>query len=44
VVVKLGYLTEEFKPIAKKAYMALTPGCSDEILERLRYSEENKLI
>jgi microcystin degradation protein MlrC len=44
VVVKLGYLTEEFKPLAKKAYMALTPGCSDEVLERLRYSAEHKLI
>ncbi len=44
IVVKLGYLTEDFKPIAAKSYLALTRGCSDEVLSRLNYSKVYDLI
>ena len=44
IVVKLGYLTEDFKEIATKSYLALTQGCTDEILERLAYSRKFDLI
>ncbi len=36
-ILKLGYLTDAFKKIAKKAIMALTKGCTDEELARLDY-------
>ena len=44
IVVKLGYLTEEFKTLAAKSYLALTEGCSDEVLARLEYSKKFDLI
>ena len=44
IVVKLGYLTEEFKTLAAKSYLALTQGCSDEVLARLEYSKKYDLI
>ncbi len=44
IVVKLGYLTEDFKEIAAKAYMALSQGCTDEVLSRLSYSKKYELI
>lgn len=44
IVVKLGYLTEDFKEIAKKSYMALTQGCTDEVLSRLTYSKQFYLV
>ena len=44
IVVKLGYLTEEFKPIAAKAYLALTRGCTDEVLSRHTYQKPFDLI
>ncbi|MEM3545643.1 MAG: M81 family metallopeptidase [Candidatus Bathyarchaeia archaeon] len=37
VVVKLGYLTPDFRRIAKLALMALSPGCTNLIIEKLRY-------
>lgn len=39
IIVKLGYLTEDFREIAQKSYMALSRGCTDEVLSRLSYSE-----
>jgi microcystin degradation protein MlrC len=44
IIVKLGYLTEDFKEIAAKSYMALTRGCTDEVLSRLTYSKKYDLI
>jgi microcystin degradation protein MlrC len=44
VAVKLGYLTEEFKEIAAASYMALSQGCTDEVLERLAYCKPYILI
>jgi len=44
IVVKLGYLTEDFKAIAAKSYLALTRGCTDEVLNRLTYSKPYDLI
>jgi microcystin degradation protein MlrC len=44
IVVKLGYLTEDFKAIAAKSYLALTRGCTDEVLSRLKYSKNYELI
>ncbi len=44
IVVKLGYLTEEFKAIAAKSYLALSQGCTDEVLSRLCYSGNYDLI
>lgn len=40
IIVKLGYLTPDFKDIAKKHYMALTRGCTDQILGRLGHDEK----
>jgi len=37
VVVKLGYLTPDFRKIAKLALMALSPGCTNLLIEKLRY-------
>lgn len=37
VVVKLGYLMPDFRRIAKLALMALSPGCTNLIIEKLRY-------
>ena len=37
VVVKLGYLFPGLRPIAARALMALSPGCTDLRLERLPY-------
>lgn len=44
IIVKLGYLTEDFKAIAAKSYLALTRGCTDEVLTRLSYSRQYDLI
>jgi len=44
IVVKLGYLTEDFKAIAAKSYLALSQGCTDEVLNRLSYSGNYDLI
>jgi microcystin degradation protein MlrC len=44
IVVKLGYLTEEFRDIAAASYLALTRGCTDEVLERLHRSGRYTLI
>jgi microcystin degradation protein MlrC len=44
IVVKLGYLTPEFKAIAAKSYLALTQGCTDEVLSRLSYSSSFDLV
>ena len=44
IVVKLGYLTPELQGIAAKAYLALTRGCTDEVLERLPYTRHYDLI
>lgn len=32
IVVKLGYLTEDFKAISAKHYLAISQGCTDEVL------------
>jgi len=40
IVPKLGYLTEDFKEIAAQAYLALTRGCTDEVLSRLKYNQQ----
>ncbi len=44
IVVKLGYLTEDFKDIAAKSFLALTRGCTDEILSRLDYTNKYELL
>jgi len=44
IIVKLGYLTEDFREIAAKSYLALTCGCTDEVLERLCYHRRYDLI
>lgn len=38
IVVKLGYLEPEIRSIAKRSMMALTTGSSDELFERLPYT------
>jgi len=37
VVVKLGYLTPDFRKIAKASFLALTPGCTNQLLHELTY-------
>jgi microcystin degradation protein MlrC len=44
IIPKLGYLTEDFKEISAKSYLALSKGCTDEVLSRLKYSKPYKLI
>lgn len=44
IVVKLGYLTEDFKAISAKHYLALSRGCSDEVLDRLHYNNQEGLL
>lgn len=44
VIVKLGYLTEEFRDDAAVSFMALSRGCTDEVLSRLDYSYQYELI
>ncbi len=44
IVVKLGYLTEDFKDIAEKSYLALSQGCTDEVLGRLSRAHQLKYI
>lgn len=44
IVVKLGYLTEDFKNIAAKSFLALSRGCTDEVLSRLDYTHKYELI
>ncbi len=44
IVVKLGYLTEEFIEDAAVSFMALTRGCTDEVLSRLDYTYPYELI
>lgn len=38
IIVKLGYLTDSFKKIASKSILALTKGCTNEVLRELDYS------
>lgn len=44
IVVKLGYLTPELQSIAAKSCLALTRGCTDEVLQRLPYTYPHDLI
>lgn len=44
IVVKLGYLTPDFKEIAARGYLALSRGCTDEVLSRLNYTHTYNLI
>lgn len=44
IIVKLGYLTEDFKAISAKHYLALSRGCTDEVLDRLHYSNQEGLL
>lgn len=44
IIVKLGYLTEDFIEITPKAYLALSQGCTDEVLERLSYQKKFDLV
>lgn len=44
IVVKLGYLTPEFKAIAAKSYLALSPGCTNEVLSRLDYKHKYEML
>lgn len=44
IVVKLGYLTPDFWEIAAKHYLALSRGCTDEVLERLSHSGDFEKI
>jgi len=37
VVVKLGYLTPEFRKVAGLALLALSPGCANQLMDRLEY-------
>jgi microcystin degradation protein MlrC len=37
VVVKLGYLTPDFRRMARLALMALSPGCTNLVMEKLKY-------
>jgi microcystin degradation protein MlrC len=39
VVVKLGYLTPDFRKIARLALMALSPGCTNLLIEKLKYEK-----
>jgi microcystin degradation protein MlrC len=44
VAVKLGYLEPCFKSIAKRAIMATTKGCSNEVLETIPYKKVKRPI
>lgn len=44
VVVKLGYLTPDFRKIAKLALIALSPGCTNLVIEKLRYERVRRPI
>ncbi len=44
VIVKLGYLTDEFKKIAARSIMALSRGASHEILENLTYQKVHRPV
>ncbi len=44
IIVKLGYLTEDFIEISAKSYLALSQGCTDEDLSRLNYKKKYELI
>lgn len=44
IIVKLGYLTEDFREISAKSYLALSQGCTDEVLSRLAYQKKYDLI
>ncbi|MEM0501758.1 MAG: M81 family metallopeptidase [Ignisphaera sp.] len=44
VVVKLGYLTPDFRRIAKLALIALSPGCTNLVVEKLRYERVRRPI
>lgn len=44
IVVKLGYLTPDFLQIAAKHYLALSQGCTDEVLGRLSFLQEYELV
>ncbi len=42
IVVKLGYLTSDFKNISKKSILVLSKGCTNEVLSELSYSNKDK--
>ena len=42
IIVKLGYLTEEFKKIAKKAILVLSKGSTNETLSELPFKNKEK--
>ncbi|MCG8570453.1 MAG: M81 family metallopeptidase [Spirochaetes bacterium] len=44
IAIKLGYLTDPYKKIAARSIIALTNGCTDEILERLPYKKMKRPI
>lgn len=44
VVVKLGYLFPDLRPLAARSLMALSPGCTDLRLERLPYRRVRRPI
>lgn len=44
VVVKLGYLEPALAQVARRSILVLTPGATDEVLERIPYPEEPKLF
>ncbi|MDR0400647.1 MAG: MlrC C-terminal domain-containing protein, partial [Treponema sp.] len=44
VVVKLGYLEPCFRTIAKRAIMATSRGCSNEVLETIPYTKLRRPI
>lgn len=39
IVVKLGYLTPDFRRLARLALIALSPGCTNLIIEKLKYGK-----
>ena len=43
VVLKLGYLLDDFLPLAADCYMVLTPGCVDADMARVRNRMDNVL-
>ncbi|MDA3838049.1 MAG: M81 family metallopeptidase [Candidatus Delongbacteria bacterium] len=44
IVVKLGYLTDPFKKIANTSILALTKGCTNELLSDLPYENKDEYV
>jgi microcystin degradation protein MlrC len=44
VVVKLGYLWDALRPLATRAIIALTPGATCEVLEKVPYRHISRPI